>query len=723
MGRGLRDGSRSSIMPSMRTAPTKTLALISALALLTLAPITPVSAVAGFILLVYLPGRLLLPLLGVDGHWSRAGRIVLSLAVSWSVVPCFLNPVWHLTNDRSALLMVVWTALVVLAWAASRRDRRASGEPPQPFIQHRSTAWLAGVIGLIVIPAIVLSYWPSDLSGYPVPAEIHDFIKHHAILASLERSPLPLGNIFYANGAGGPVHYYHFFYLIPATVRAWGQDTLSFELAFALAGASVAIPTVGIVYAVAKRFACGTESGAALSAALVTLIGAFDLFLYLPTMLRAGRPLVMIDHWAEHPYVIHNFLFQMIWSPQNVLGLLTVLLGVYLLSARTLSRSWVIWGPILGVSVLGSSVWVAMGALPALGLWAITKLRQLPAIVGVGLLMTAACLPLVMAYTSSGAHPDRWLTTDWPLNPYSIVGHLWGPGLIANLCDLPVALVLELGAKVLLLPLVPLVLWRRMWRDDGLRWLVLAAGASLLFSSVVRVQLEHNDLRHKMILLAMAFASIMAGGALAADPIRPRWWNPMGWRLATGGRARAIAVASVLLLGAATELYEAPLTAVRRYVEDYLDTRSLDRSRRELVVAERAAMNVLRHELPAGAVVQAEGTPDRARLAQMIHKQIGAMEPWDDIKVFAPADRDRYALDVAALLRTLRAGESVERTHAALLEHRITHVFVGVIESETWKHLERFDDGRYFDDVYRNGAIRIVAVRRDAPAPSRGDAR
>ncbi len=45
----------------------------------------------------------------------------------------------------------------------------------------------------------------------------------------------------------------------------------------------------------------------------------------------------------------------------------------------------------------------------------------------------------------------------------------------ANLLNLPTQLILDFGAKVLFLLAVPVSLWRRMWRDDGLRYLCIAA--------------------------------------------------------------------------------------------------------------------------------------------------------------------------------------------------------------------------------------------------------
>ncbi len=696
------------MMSSMSRTTKTALILPVALVVLTMLPITAVSSVAGFALLAYLPGRFLLPWLGIASHWSVGGRTVLAVAVSWAIVPFFLNPIWHITNDRWTILAVAWAVVTALGCF---RPSGATAHSAGRFFENRSTMVLAAGVSLFLAGGVILSYYPTELFGYPVAAEIHDFIKHHAILDSLERRPLPIGNVFYSEGAEGPVYYYHFFYLVPATVRLWTGGSLSFELAFGLSGALVAVSITGVVYATAKRF-FGSEASAALSAALMTAVGSFDVFLNLPAMIERGRPLVMVDHWAHHPYIVHNTAFQMIWSPQNVLAALGVLVGVYLLSTGGIRRGWLIWGPVLGAGILGSSVWVAMGALPALVIWALLRRKRLWRTVCVGLLMVAVSIPQLMGYAESGRHPERGLTTEWPANAASSLGRLVSPGITANLLDLPVSLSLEFGAKFLLLLLVPGVFWRKMWRDDGLRCLCIAAVLAMIMGSVMRVELEHNDLRHKMLLVTIVFAAILAGGAAAPEPTSKRWWNPCGWRPASSrGKLLSSAFMAILIAsGLATELYEVPLTATRRYVEEYLMTRAAGPLERTVLDAEREALGFMRYQLDDDAVVQAEGTPERARLAQLIRKQIGVMEAWDDVAVFAPPDRARYDERVDELLDVLRTESSASHTHAVLRRFGVTHVFVGRIEKNNWEHLDRFDDDALFADVFHRKGIRVVQV-------------
>ncbi|MCH7526497.1 MAG: hypothetical protein IID39_03580 [Planctomycetes bacterium] len=689
----------------------RTAALATALAVLTWVPITAVNTAAGFALLAYLPGRVLLRRLGVESHWSAAGRTVLALGVSLAVVPFMLNPLWHFCHEEWVIRLIVWAATLVLIFLTPNVDSRTASDRPRKFFEFRPTRIAAGIVAVIIVLAVVLPYWPTELFGYPVPATIHDFVKHHAVLDSLQRRSLPLGNVFYADGANEPVSYYHFFYLIPATVRLWTGHNLSIELAFGISSALVALSTTGMIYLITKRF-YGGEAPATLAAALVTVVGALDIFPFISLMIEQGRPLLTLDAWAVHPYRIHNFLNQMTWSPQNVSAILIVLLGSYVLSTGKVRRGWLVLGPILGASLLGSSVWVALGALPALAVWAMTRPRILLGAVAVATLMIVASAPTLIEYSSLGAQAGRGLTTEWPANPHGALGRLVEPGVFANLLNLPTQLVLEFGAKVLLLVLVPVTLWRRMWRDDGLRYLCIAGVVSIVAFVIVRSELRHNAFGQKIVMLAMAFTAIMAAAAVAADPGPFRWWNPLGWRAMSRASlpgANRILMA-ILVLGLPMGLYEAPLTAARRYLEQALAFRRASPERAAALSAERAALTFMRYKLPADAVVQGEGSPQRAELAQLVRKQIGVMEPQDDVMVFDPPDRESYLQCVDEVLGALRIGESAARTHEVLRKHRITHVFIGLVEREAWARLERFEAPQFFSDVFRQGETRVVSV-------------
>jgi hypothetical protein len=673
---------------------------------------TALTVVAGFVMLAYLPGRSLLRIVGIEDDWSTSGQSILSVAISLSVVPFFLNALWHFTHDPWIMLLAAAIANTLLTVWQNTRDNTLS---PNPTFEFRRTRLAMAFIGGLVLFSTVGSYWPTDLLGYPIPAEIHDFIKHHAVLSSLEQHRLPLGNVFYASGADAPVHYYHFFYLIPATIRLWTDNALSCELAFGLSAFLVAAATIGTAYLFAKRF-FKAEAPAMAVASLFSIVGALDIVPAVIHMIDLGRPVVTLDTWAGHPYRIHNFLNQMIWSPQNVSGLLIVLVGAYLLSRLGSWRGWFWMGPILGASLLGSSVWVAIGALPALAVYSLTKRRILGGAILVGMLMLVLSIPTIIGYASNSVADGRGLSFSWPVNDNAMFGRLVGrPGIIANILNAPMIFVLEFGAKLLLLLIVPVSVWKRVWRNDGLRWLAIAAIIASLSFLVVRSELRHNDFGQKIILLSMAFTAIVAGGAIASETGPSRWYNPMGWRLATRHPKRwpMVMAIAVFALGLPVGLYEAPLTASRRYIDEFLRWRVAAPDQRQDMLDEGAAIAFIRDQLPPTAVIQAEGSQRRSRLEQMVNRQIGLMCDQDDILVFDPADRSALDRSRDELFTVLRTSDDPRETYKALRRHNVTHVFIGTVERQTWPHNERFDDTTLFRNVFVRGASRVVELKSD----------
>ncbi len=672
---------------------------------------------AGVLLLAILPGMHILRTMRIGQQWDLTGRFVLGTAVSLAVVPVVLNLLWHITNDGGVLLGV-WAVLLgaaVLLWAGEPRLGsgllRSAGcyccLDGRRFFEHRATKWFALFVSLVVMLATIGSYWPTELPGFPVPSSIHDFIKHHAVLDSLSRQPLPLGNVFYADGAAGPTYYYHFFYLVPATLHAWsGADN---ELCFGIASCLGALSLTGLVYMTVKRLK-GGEAPATLAVALVTVVGALDVFPLAVDILVGRRGMVVtLDAWADNVYRIHSFLNQMMWTPQNVQGVLVTMVGVTLLSHYGLWRGWFIWGPMLGASLIGSSVWVALGVMPAVAVWSVLRLvelrhdrraavRLLFALMVVAELMLLCAAPSVYGYLETSARHGKSLTMLWTPRTWAFFGQLTGPGIPANILDLPITLTFELGGKVLFLFGVGAVIWRRAWHDLGLRLLWICSIVAIIGSVTIRSHFYYNDFGQKVMMLPMAFGAVLGACILDSDSGTRRWWNPLGWRLDSGHIQRHRRLVSwlvglVIVAGLPMGFYEVPLTAARRYIEV-----------RHVPVDERAALCFMRHQLPPEAVVQADWRKKRATLAQTIRRQIGVMADQDDILVFRPADWEAYQQAVADVERALQETESSAEAHSLLASHGITHVYVGAIERKLWKHLEKLDDRSRFQPLFEAGA-------------------
>lgn len=680
-------------MLATRKSTITTLIILTACATI---PYWPIATLAGFLLIAYLPGRLLLRRLGIEQHWDQPGILVFSIAVSLATMPFLLNPAWHITHDRFIMLAYVTlinTVLILLRPVSG-------GEPETPFFEHKRTKMLAVVIVGVVATGTIIPYWPTELFGYPIPCAIHDHIKHHAMLHSMEQRHLPIGNLFYAPGADIPVHYYHFFYLIPATVRLFTAHAhaLDLELAYGIGSALVGISFVGVTYAFTKRFT-GAESNATLAAVLVSLVGGLDIIPLINHMIELGAFVIIQDAWAAQHYRLHTFLNQMIWAPQNLIGTLVVLLGMYMLSARGAWRGWFIIGPIWGAALVGSSIWVAIGALPALAIWTLTKPKLIPKAAIVAILMTAAAYPSLAGYLEASARHDGSLSMIWARNRFSTLGYLVEPGILANWLDLPIRLIIEFGAAMFFVFLTR-EQWRKIWNDNGVRWLMFGATIAVVGITIFHSNMKYNAFGQRIMMLAMLFFTLATSQLIKPEFGKRRLWNPMGWSFRLSVPRPAVGAFFILaIIGLPISVIEAPGSAFKRYLKS------------PPAEAEGNAFRFLRHELPPDAVLQGSTDEYGAYLAQIARRQIGVIGPQEDVMVFDPPDRDPYLECFHDVAATLQQSESAAETHATLNRYGITHLYLGLWESRQWLHLERFGDERFFEILFEQGDVRIVRLK------------
>ena len=684
--------------------------------------IEPLTTLAGLILLTYLPGRILMEITDVGRQWDRMGKIVLSIAISLGVTPVFLNPIWHATNAAVPLLGgITLCACAAGIFALSRRtpDPSVQRQILRCFDQRRSKFVFWGCVVLIAL-AVIGPYWPTELRGFPMPSLIHDFIKHHAVLFSMEKQPLPLGNPFYADEAAGPVYYYHFFYLIPATLRVW-SGALSIELAFGLCGGLLGAACMGLFYLILKRFTVG-DGPAMLAALLATVIGGLDI---IPLMILR-LPAISLDAWADHPIRIHSLLTQMVWSPQNMLAALTFLVGIYVLSEKGLWRGWWALGPLLGSVIFGASPWIAMAVFPGLVLFMIhsiwsrrdrTRAAALHAAAAgiVGLLTAALALPSLWGYLEMSRRLGKGLTLEWPRHGNACFGKLLPPGPLANLLDLPWILAVEMGPLLLFPLFLPRQIWKRVWSDSGLRLLLISAIVAIVGYTTLRSHFTYNDFGQKIMLVALS-AGVAFAALIVAPITRPiSWWNPCGWTLIdqTAARPRrclAWLIGIVLLFGMPLGLFQSPLLASRRYLTHLGPLRALATPETRRSEHEAHALRFVRYELPATSVIQGDPGENRLHLAQLARKQIGVTILERDTMVFSPSNATAHERTLAAVSRVLRDAVTAEECRDVLKLHNITHVYVGEVERDKWRGLEKFEETSCFRPVYTDDIVSVYAV-------------
>lgn len=681
---------------------------------------------AALVLLAWLPGRLALSALSIAGGCDRVGRMIVSVAWSLALAPVFLNPLWHWTNDGPRLLLASAAILAASAIAVYVVQRRAPAalDEPVPFAARKRTRILLVLIVVVLVIGTIGSYWPDEVSGYPVPAVIHDYIKHHAVLFSMEQKPLPLGNPFFARGAAQPTVYYHYFYLLPATLRAATGNQLSIALAFGLASCLVALALTGAAYLLAQRW-CGGEAPATLVALLCGTIGGFDAL----ALLMQGKLAVTLDAWADTPLRIHNLLTQFIWTPQNMLGLLIALLGAALLRTRGWWRGWLVAGPLLCHALLGSSIWISTAVLPGIVLLVVVELwqrlrsrqpfgRLFAGAALTALLMLLAALPLLRDYAEVSRRHGKGLTTVWEGHSWnSVLGWLAPAGPLANALDYPWVLLVEFGPLLIVPLLMPKASWRHAWQNPALRFFMLTSGLVLAVFPVVRSHFTYNDFGHRIIMIPMLTGALLAGFAISPHARRPRWFNPVGWTMAphTSGPTaawRGWLLAACIVLGSPGSWWQTPAGALRRFAAYLPALRPLGTPSTQAAFADRGALRFLRHGIPPAAVVQAHVGPERLELAQLVNRQIGVMPLEQDTHVFQGPTPDAQ-LEALREFERQAGSDSGDSSALQMALHRlrVTHVLVGQIERERWRRLDRFHDEARFEKLFESSDAVVFRVR------------
>lgn len=722
------------------------------LAALAVARLPGLSPVALSALLCWLPGRLILRVAGFAREWDTLARVVLAFALSIAATPVLLNPLWHTTNDPHGLLLPVWLTLTVLALAAHWWVPAVAVEAAPQFrlFASKKTRIAVALLAALIAWFCIAPYWPREAHGASVPSAIHDYIKHYAVMWSLQEHTLPLGNPFFADGAREPAYYYHFFYLIPATIRAV-CDGPSIPLAFGLHGAFIALTTAGLAALLAKRL-FRSDVSALLAFALCTVVGGFDV---IPVLIQR-LPTITLDAWADTLVRIHNLLTQMVWTPQNVQGLVILLLAAFVLSEKGYWRGWLVLGPLLGVSLIGSTVWVAVVAFPAIALliaidvfWrpmpAFSRLRLFWTATFVAFLMIFASSPIWIRYQDVARSHGKSLTLDWPeRQEHAILGQFLPAGALANIADLPWVLLLEMGPLLVFPLMLSRGAWRRAWNDTGMRLMMLSAIVALAGFVSVRSSFTYNDFGQKIVMSVLVCGAILGAGiatqseheaqasirseheapasirseheAQASDDGQRSANSPSLARRARTGAARRGLLASVLVLGLPVSLWQSPLAAIRRFVSsDGL----LGRISVALDPDDALAVQYLRDVSPLSAVVQAHWNgeridsrqPDRLTLQQMIARQIGVMVLEQDTHVFQGRDPSLQTQAVEEVAAALAGDVSAVECHAVLRRHGITHLLVGSIERACWRNLERFENSDFFSCEFRHGGAAVFELR------------
>ncbi len=663
------------------------LGLLLAAALGCWSPVAWISFPAAAVLLLWLPGRAVIRLWRPISELPGAGCVAVAAAMVLMPIP--LDWLWRWSNERLAV-WVLSSGLNLLLWAVACRNPVACAVGPKRPIRYR-----AGLAGLVIYVGICTfgSYWLPEAGGRLNPRPAHDYIKHHAILWSLERYPLPLHSIFYADESATPYYYYHYHHLLPAALRKLTGDRVSIGLAFGFSSAVLAMVFVGTVYLLAGTIlGPGRPGGALLAATCVSVVGAWDIIPVLVRMLAGRRGVVVLDSWTPVPWRIHNLMTQYQWCPQHIAATLALLLSIIWLRQAPRSPGWLLAAPLLAASLFGSSVYLAMSIFPAAAIWAASEVwreraarRQLAAAMGgLTLLALLLMLPQGAGYAEMDARFPGNLTARWDRFDWALLGWLAPPGVLANLLDAPWLLLVEFGLPGAAVVLLSRAGWSGLWHDRGLRLLILASLLGVAAFLTVRSQHSPIDYGFRIAVMPTQVLAAICAGLLVDGGLIRRWARPWSKPVLALG----------LLLGLPVGLYEAPMMAART-----LFWRTGDWS-------DAGAVRFLREHTSPDAVVQGDPVR-RVTLPQLTDRRVGVADPGNPhVRVFYPRDPEGMRRVFSEVQRALSTNSSAV-AYEILRQAGVTHVLAGEPERQRYGSMSQFDDRTRFDRLYADDQARV----------------
>lgn len=680
-----------------RSAFVKDASLLAACVAACFIPTPLLSVPAALILLVYLPGVFAIRCCRLAEDSS--GRHWLGIPMSLVVMGLVLSIVWRWSNDRSVLLATVIAVNGVLLIAA----HLLTHTPQRPLSMFDNNLQRGLFIALIlwVGLCVFLCYHLPPYFGIIHP--IGDYVKHHAICLSLDRSPLPLHNMFFATQSEKPCYYYEQFYLFPATLRILADRTASIATVFGLMAGVVASTFVAMVYLIARHM-FGSVRNALLAAVCVSIVGGWDIIPSIIYWVVIGKLTVVLDVWCPVAWRIHNLSNNYYWCPQHNAAVLMFLWSCHLLQINKNRRWWIILAPLVATSIFGTSVHQAMTVFVAAGIFVLIEWRRLPAQGGItkaqflsavaliGVFGLVLMMPRLLQYQEMNARYDGGLTMRWERFPLAVFGRLLPPGPLANWLDAPWLLPLDFGLGALAVVLISRSAWRGLWRDDGTRLLFIAGVLGLLTMWLIRSDVNRYDYGFRLAsTFTMIAAALCAGFLLQPENMRC-WARPIHRPLLCLG----------ILLGLPIGLYEAPLMAVRAMI--------LPRAEQ----ADAGACRFIRQQTPCDAVVQRLPVKS-AELVQLTGRRTGVCLPSDShVNIFRPPDADPLEQGYADITKAFDQTPSQD-AHAMLQRWGVTYVLIGSVEfreCETWP---QFDDDTWFKKVYDDGKARVYHLVESNP--------
>ena len=476
---------------------------------------------------------LVMPGFGIAELMTRAGlirgegtrRTCWALALAPTFLPAVDALVLRWLGFPAALLLHAGLAAVGI-------------KPALNAIRRVPPRWWSAIAGCWLL--VLWANADFDWNGRLYQSElIVDGVKHAAVIGSLAQFGVPLHDPFFARP--GIAGYYYYFYIGPALIHWLAGPLVDSRAAFA-SGSFVTLLAFPAMLLLLADEAALIRAGARRAFFRVLLflccLSGLDLLAGVWIWARTGEVIAQLDWWSEE---VRWLLTSILLVPHHMTAVVAVFVGCLVLAGR---GHPVLRAGIAGMAfatAFGCSTWIALAAVPILGLWWVyerlaTRTTGMWALPLSGVVALVASLPQIADIQSGRAPTGPPLIFYMrPLGPIRVLPQSvtdW----IVHLAVTPGGYLVEFG----IFALGTIVFLARggvaASRSTPIgRLLLVAAPVALLLVTFVRSSVLYNDFGWRSVWFAQVPAMLWTASVLSSRPslIRtPAWAAAMTLGLA-----------------------------------------------------------------------------------------------------------------------------------------------------------------------------------------------
>ena len=477
-------------------------------------------ATVGAAILLVLPGFGLLRVL------QTTSKSPLPTAYAWLLALILLPPVDAVVMRYLGLPAAIVLHLA-LALAGGSAAFRATRSAPR------------SLIGIAVLWWVVIAYANFDIDW---AARLHqsltvlDTVKHAAVIRSIATSGLPLQDLFVARP--GIAGYYYYFYIAPALVVRVCAPLVEARHAFMAASFAAGPAFVALVTLLAQRTGLTARSTIPTTLIVIGLaaLSGLDLIAGLAQTCWTGIYLAQLDWWGDE---VRWAATTLIWAPHHLSALIAVFAALLLIDDASIGlRTRTVATGLALAAAFGMSTWIAVGAVPVLGLWWIAERGRTDA-ARWWLLPAAAAVAGVVALPQIADLVAGRTLDGFPLGLH-LRNFYGGPDFDwkVRLALMPLGYFLDFGIfAVGSLAFFASGGWQRTRATPLGRLLVVGWLVAIVLVSTVRSVIIFNDFGWRVIWFAQLPMMIWTIAALTEGRAKPGWRGPLALAAVLGALA------------------------------------------------------------------------------------------------------------------------------------------------------------------------------------------